>query len=295
MRSGFLVPALISCLLCGQATAQQMTSRLCKEGASALAETLQIGELRGEPEQSVDARGWCVLKGNAVGAEFSELRWRAEGLETAIALRVPPAKFQVSVRGIDLVGQFDLTLTPGTRVGPGTLDATLSHDPDLRQWRIDGFRAEIGDLGTVTGSALAGNVDFSDRNTMLLSLGAARVHEVKIRLENRGLVSRVLLPTLKTNTADLREHVNTLGAVLPRETLDRQSWSAVERLLNAMPTAHGDVTFIAESENGLGVPQVAMSLARLDDAPADGAQDLTPALAMLLDGVEIGVSWEPRQ
>ena len=295
MRPRLLLPTLMSCLLCGQVDAQQMTRELCENGASALAKTLQIAELGHAPEQSVDARGWCVLKGSAVRAAFSELRWRAEAVETAIDLGVPPAKFQVAVSGIDLVELFDLSIAPGTRVGPGKLDATLAHDPELRQWRIDGFRAEIGDLGTITGSARAGNVDFSNRNTMLLSLGSARLHDVNVRLENRGLFSRVLLPTLKINTGQLRGYVNALAAVLPRETMDRQSWLAVESLLNAMPSGHGDLVVIATSEYGLGVPQVAMGITKLEETPAKGEQDLAPALAILLDGVDIDVTWEPRQ
>lgn len=296
MRRG-LIQLILPLLLTGPLAAHAMTPDQCDRGWQAIIENTDISELDDAVAHSVDADGWCMAQGGPgpiEGAAFAKLRWRADDIESAITLGVPPRRFQVVLDGLDVVETFDLKLGAGTSPGPGALHLDVAHDPDAREGRIERLHIEMGNLGQIMASAAAKNINLSSQSASALTLGSARLQKLHVTLENTGFLSRAMLPSIDMDAGDLRERLNALIAVLPEETFEPGSLTALEAMLNDLPRARGTLRILAQSENGLGLPQVAFAAAKLEDGPPLASPEARDALALMLDGVRFNITWSPE-
>ena len=291
-----MTAALLLGLLAAPLAAEPMTQEQCDQSWTAFAEVLELSPSDRILEQAVTPQGWCMIKGDGEFEDkgFTAFRWRAEGVDAAIEQRVPPRKFQLELDDIDLAESLGLIFAPDTEVARGMMALSVTHDPDIRRGLIEEFRIDLGGLGDITLLAAARNIDFSNHNAMLISLGSSRLEEVQFELKNQGFLRQSLLPTLEMDAKALRERLSSLVSALPSDTLIGESQSALDAMLDALPDAKGRLRIVARSPNGLGVQQISMGMWQLAENPLASTES-NDALALLLDGVTFEILWTPQQ
>lgn len=120
---------------------------------------------------------------------------------------------------------------------------------------LDRLSIDAGDLGRFAVSGRLSEFDNTDVEKPL-SEQSGVLDEVKISLEDNGIVGEILVPILSGSldgVEDGRDATSATIRSLPRDLISEASAAAVTHFINALPNSHGKWTLTFQSEEGLPI------------------------------------------
>ena len=293
------------CLAFALPARAQMTPALCDEGWARFSDAIGLSSSGGRAKQDVTPEGWCRVKSGAGGilsSDFKELRWKATDLRLALARGVMPETLMAEIDGVDVLKSFHLTAAPGLASVQGDIRLSLTQDPATRELKLDHLGIFLGALGEISVIGRASGVDLSSPAAMQLSAGALRLHSLRLDVAARGLVPRLIMPSVMANQPDGRSRAETLALfsaqvadildAMPPRTLPARDRAEITALLRSLPQTRGRFALNLTSETGFGVTQLSLGALAVKKAQTKG-EPLAPALAHLFNGITLEAAWTP--
>lgn len=303
---------LLALAMAAPAAAQdRMTQAMCQDSVQALAQATPFANdddpvlldilraIRTTPD------GWCQLRAGDLGSTAedmdgspNEFEWRMEGTSRWTRDGIPPLALQIRARGMDPDGMQDSADTDRPLVDA---EITLRQDPDAGVIILENavMYNDAGDLLTV--SAVFERVFLSSPSMMQVSMGSATF--------KAGLLSMTLDGTHE-NPFGFNVDVSVNGTPqsqrdaafdtisrLPDGLIDDASRAELTAYVGDLPKPVGTLEVSLNSERGLGLMQVGMSMYRglvdilEEEGGVDGAR--MSELEILFDGLTLRADWTP--
>ena len=284
-----------------------MTQEACELGWQVFSD----GVLRtGKPEEAkrdITSDGWCRVKSGAGGiktTDFKDLKWRATGLEPSEDGYVMPTRVTVKFDDIDMVESFKLVPATGAVVDPADLIISLERNEADGTATLSPLQLDFGTLGTLEITAKASGLNLSSQSAMQMSLGTGRLHEVEMVLDARGVIGKLILPTVLDGLPEaasqrqmfsaVRDAVNRILNTTPSGFAGTEDRAAITAFLDDLPNALGELEITLRSDTGFGALQVGAATMSMGDKDIFGNEDDARAvLSQLLSGVELDATWTP--
>ncbi len=281
--------SVIACagLMALPATAQDMTPETCRAGWEAF--NLMIGETADmvSVQPDVTAKGWCRIDSSNAPLntnDFGSLEFRGTGIEDAVKNQGAPTSLDVRIDGIDLIEGWDLPM-PAEYGGPrGTANFSFQRDLDTREIIVKALDADFGGLGHVKITAQGGGVDLTSLNSMQITSGGARVHDLTLQLQATPVLKNALLPPIASAMGDI------FVQAIPVDSIDTSSRDALSQFLASGSDTGGLLRLSAKSEAGMGFLQMVGGVMPLQEKGMS-EDNLKSSMEILFSGVTLSAEW----
>ncbi len=244
----------------------------------------------------VTPQGWCQIRGGDQGWEdldVDTLEWRAEGITRWTRDGIPPLAIELRLTGLEPDGMQN---SAATNRPPVSVYALLRQIPDAGQVIVERAVMENDAGDSLAVSGVFERMFMSSPSMMQVSVGAARFKAGLFSLTLEGTHEN---PFGFNAEAEIHGEQHTQSEVafdlissLPDGFINDESRAELTAFSGDLPNPVGTLEVSVASERGLGIMQVAMSLASgaltiMDENGPDNATEI------LFDGMTLGANWTP--